>query len=204
MATVVAKLAESERVPPMSGLWARGLLFAVLALGGCAVDLWTKAAVFEARGLPGQRPPLWLWEGHVGIETAVNTGAVFGMGAGMGVFFALFSAIAGICVLTWLFYFGAAREWWLLIALGCVAGGILGNLYDRLGLWWEPGMPTEWRSAVRDWILWQINDRWKWPNFNIADSLLVSGAVMLVYRALFPVPEATDQICGLEGSSQKP
>jgi signal peptidase II len=41
--------------------------------------------------------------------------------------------------------------------------------------------------GVRDWILFE----WKgipflepWPNFNIADSLLVTGAIMLVVHAI--------------------
>ena len=43
--------------------------------------------------------------------------------------------------------------------------------------------------AVRDWILVQWNDRWRWPNFNIADALLVVGAGVLlagtfIWRAL--------------------
>jgi signal peptidase II len=59
-------------------------------------------------------------------------------------------------------------------------GGVLGNLYDRLGLHGQlwPAGPRAGTPiyAVRDWILWQLNDRWRWPNFNIADSLLVVGA----------------------------
>ena len=68
--------------------------------------------------------------------------------------------------------------------LGCVTAGILGNLYDRLGL---PGL--RWIAnpphhagdpvhAVRDWILVMIGP-WHWPNFNVADSLLVCGALLV-------------------------
>ncbi len=51
-------------------------------------------------------------------------------------------------------------------------GRHLGNLYDRLGLWWQSDYPVEWRSGVRDWILLCYKGL-TWPNFNIADSLLV-------------------------------
>lgn len=169
----------------------RVISFVLIAAVGAAVDLWSKAAVFDWRGLPGQRDVYWLIDGYFGIETAVNTGAVFGMGAGKGTLFAALSVVAGIGVSIWLFWFGAARSWWLTVALGCVAGGILGNLYDRLGLWWqpEPGYHPAWQSGVRDWILWQASDRWRWPNFNIADSLLVVGAAMLLYQSFFPPAE---------------
>ena len=72
---------------------------------------------------------------------------------------------------------------------------VIGNLYDRLGLWWQPGYPEQWQSGVRDWILFRLNGVPMfdpWPNFNIADSLLVAGACMLLYQSLFP-GEAVDR-----------
>lgn len=167
----------------------RFVVFLSLAIIGAAADLWTKDAIFHWRGLPGQSAVWWLVDGYAGIETAVNIGAVFGLGAGQGMVFAALSVVAAIAIFVWLFWFGAARLWWLTVAMGCVLGGIIGNLYDRLGLWWTPGLPVEWKSGVRDWILWQLNDDYKWPNFNIADSLLVCGAAMLLWRSFFPNDE---------------
>jgi signal peptidase II len=172
------------RIPP-----SRVLVFLLIAGCGAAADLITKSAMFQWRGLPNEREPWWLVDGVLGIETAVNIGAVFGLGAGRGTLFATLSVIAGVGILIWLFAYGAARSWWLLVALSMVSGGILGNLYDRLGLWWEPGMPVEWQSGVRDWILMQVGDAYKWPNYNIADSLLVVGAIMLCWRSFFPAEE---------------
>ena len=48
----------------------------------------------------------------------------------------------------WLFWFRAAESWWLTVALGLVAGGIVGNLYDRLGLWWHEDYPVEWQTVA--------------------------------------------------------
>lgn len=169
----------------------RVIVFVLLAIGGGIADLWTKHVVFAWRGLPQQSDVWWLVEGYVGIETAVNIGAVFGIGAGQGTVFAALSIVAAIGIVTWLFYFGAANQWWLTIAMGCVMGGIIGNLYDRLGLWWQPGYPEPWKSGVRDWILWQVSDDYRWPNFNIADSLLVCGAGMLLWQSFFPPVEPT-------------
>ena len=171
----------------------RIVVFVCLATLGATADLWTKYAVFDWLGPPNLyasgRQVYWLIEGYVGIETAVNIGAVAGIGAGKGHFFALMSVVAGVFILYWLFYRGAANQWLLTVALGCVMAGIIGNLYDRLGMWWKPGMPEAWKSGVRDWILFQASDRWVWPNFNIADSLLVCGAGLLIWRSFFPEDE---------------
>ena len=158
--------------------------YGVLLVAGSAADLLSKHWVFSWRGLPQQMPPWWLIEPYVGIETAVNQGALFGMGQGQGWLFAGLSllALVGICI--WLFVFRAAQSKWLLVAMGLVTGGIIGNLYDRLGI---PDLPGELRGGVRDWILFRYQE-YVWPNFNIADSLLVVGAVMLAIHSLFLSP----------------
>ena len=163
----------------------RVILYALLAITGGALDLWSKQAIFSWRGLPGQKDTYWIIDGYFGIETAVNIGAVFGLGAGKGTMFAVLSIVAAIGIIVWLFKFRAAESLWLTTALGLISGGIIGNLYDRLGMWWKDGYPIEWQSGVRDWILWQAGPDWKWPNFNIADSLLVVGACMLLYQSIF-------------------
>ncbi len=167
-------------------------IYAALAVVGGAVDLWSKSAVFAWRGLPGENGAWWIVDEYFGIETAVNIGAVFGVGAGKGTLFAAFSVVAAIGIVTWLFWFKAAHSLWLTWALGLITGGIIGNLYDRLGMWWQPGYPLEWQSGVRDWILFRIEGvpmLDPWPNFNIADSLLVVGACMLLYQSFFPEQE---------------
>ncbi|MFV1967264.1 MAG: signal peptidase II [Pirellulaceae bacterium] len=158
------------------------MTFFSVAVLGCLLDLLSKRWVFQWRGLPRRHNEWWIWEPYLGIETAVNTGALFGMGGGHGRIFAILSVLAAIGILFWLFYLRAARDRWLTVALACVMAGILGNLYDRLGLWVGSNMPATWTSAVRDWILLRYRDH-TWPNFNIADSLLVCGAAMLMWHA---------------------
>jgi len=38
--------------------------------------------------------------------------------------------------------------------------------------------------GVRDWALVRSGP-WQWPNFNFADSLLVCGALLLVWHSFF-------------------
>jgi signal peptidase II len=165
----------------------RYVLYFGLALLGGAADLLSKQWVFQWRGMPGEQPIWWLWEGCVGVETSLNPGALFGMGAGYSWLFACLSIAAAAGILTWLFIYGAARDRLLTIALGCVTAGIIGNLYDRLGLWHLGGIPAGYEpfaNCVRDWILLRYQQH-TWPNFNIADSLLVSGAALLVWHAIW-------------------
>jgi len=166
----------------------RYVLFATPAIVGCAADLATKAWFFA---LPALRSGdiFWLWTGHVGIQLSWNEGALFGIGQGRVWLFVALSVAAAVAIPVWLFRLGAARDAWLTFALGCVMAGVLGNLYDRLGLHgelWPPSHPRAGEPiyAVRDWILWQANDQWRWPNFNLADSMLVVGAALLLLHAL--------------------
>lgn len=170
----------------------RYLVFSSIAILGCAVDLATKSWIFNRFGIPGSQR--WQVGGLVfGLETNLNQGALFGMGQGWVTVFALLSVGAAAGILFWLFYAGAAHDRLLCVALGCVMGGILGNLYDRLGLHGivsGSGKPVR---AVRDWILVMLRmgeKEYPWPTFNIADSLLVCGAVLLVWHAFNSKPEA--------------
>lgn len=177
--------------------WSRYILFGLIALAGFAADNATKGYFFSWPELYGGGHVHWLWTGHAGVQLSWNRGALFGLGQGGVWIFALLSMLAAAGILVWLFVFGAARDRWITVALGAVMAGILGNLYDRLGLpdrLWpgrvvEIGQPTH---AVRDWILVQWNDQWTWPNFNIADSLLVVGAAILILEALRTPATSTD------------
>lgn len=167
----------------------RYAIFAALTILGTAADLLSKEWIFAWRGLPQELPPWWLIEPYVGIETAVNQGALFGMGQGKGWLFAILSIGASVGICVWLFALKAARSLWITIAMGFVMGGILGNLYDRLNI---PNMPAPFTGGVRDWILLRYQD-WVWPNFNIADSLLVVGAIMLAIHSLFLTPNEPEK-----------
>ena len=166
----------------------RWLLFIAIALTGCAADLATKHWIFGRLGMPGGRI-WWLWQDRIGLQTSLNEGALFGMGQGGVPVFVALSILACTGILIWFFRGGAADSLLITVALACITAGILGNLYDRLGLpglRWTPGCPPHQPGdlvhAVRDWVLVMIFGH-PWPNFNIADSLLVSGAILLLWHA---------------------
>lgn len=181
-----APRSESQLASPAVPLGRYLLFFAIVALG-CAADLATKSWAFSRLGY-GET--CWLWEGVLGVQTSLNEGALFGFGRGFLPGFALLSLAAALGILWWLFVARAAHDCWLTVALGAITAGIGGNLYDRLGLAglsWPASDPLHQAGdhvyAVRDWVLVMLG-QYQWPNFNVADSLLVCGAAMLVWHAL--------------------
>ena len=175
-----------DEVPP-----SRFVIFLLVASAGCYVDLLTKRWAFESMGMPNpvKTHVWWLWENFVGIDTSLNRGALFVMGQNGTLWFAGLSFIALFGVITWFVWGRIGRSLSMTLVLGCIAGGILGNLYDRLGLW-SLG-PDGWPRihAVRDWIRFSYYDH-VWPNFNIADSLLVCSALFLAWQSFRPpLPE---------------
>jgi len=143
------------------------------------------------------------------FETNLNEGALFGMGQGLGLVFAGISiaALAGIGAMV---ARAATRESrWLVVALALIAGGIVGNLYDRLGLpgltWHAPaervGQPVR---AVRDWLHVTVPGVIDWPIFNLADSWLVIGAAMLLVSSVSSPPAASDPSAGSPADRRHP
>jgi signal peptidase II len=115
------------------------------------------------------------------------------MGQGQSHLFAGLSILAALGILYWLFIHKGATSWWLTIALSFVMAGVLGNLYDRVGLhgWRDAkGAPVH---AVRDflhfWFFEGTPAHFDWAIFNFADTYLVTGAIMLVIQSLFWPPE---------------
>jgi signal peptidase II len=189
----------------------RVIVFCVIALAGLAADLATKQWIFNTLGMPGAKIPWWVIDKVAGFQTSLNEGALGGLGQGKTTLFAILSVAAVIGIVWWLFWKGAARQWFLTIALAGVMAGVLGNLYDRVGL---PGLRWNYANelhrvgdpvfAVRDWILVMIPlpkiGWWPWPNFNIADSLLVCGAGMLLFQAFWQTEASTGKKTGADPS----
>ncbi len=175
-----------KSVPP-----SRYLVFFSMALFGCLLDLTTKSWIFGRLGMPTGENTWWLWQDVLGFETSLNEGALFGIGQGNVNFFSIMSVVAAIAIYLWLFVAGAARDWLVNVACGLIGAGIFGNLYDRLGLHglhWNYANPLheigEPVYAVRDWILVMIGS-YAWPTFNLADSMLVAGASLIIIHVIW-------------------
>jgi len=92
-----------------------------------------------------------------------NTGVAFGALEGGGLVVAI---LIGASLALLVAYFVANREKpWLWLPVGMLLGGALGNLADRAR-----------EGAVIDFI-----DPIAWPAFNVADSCIVVGVVVLLW-----------------------
>ena len=106
-----------------------------------------------------------------------NTGAAFGFlssaGGWQNVFF-IIVAVAACAFILWMSWRLSARDRLFAIALMLVLGGALGNLLDRL---------------IYGYVIDFIDvyyDTWHWPAFNVADSAITIGAILLIIDALSP------------------
>ncbi len=150
----------------------------VLLLGGIAAlvliaDVLTK--VLAVARLEGQ-PPVELLGGAVYLVLVRNPGAAFSLATGY-TWVLTIVAIAVVVVIIRVARRLRSIGW--AIALGLVLGGALGNLTDRI--FRAPG-PLQ--GHVVDIVSLFAPDGRVWPVFNMADSSIVTGGVLLVLLAL--------------------
>ena len=144
-----------------------------------AVDQWTKALVVAAvpAGAVG-----WSWGGDFFQLTHMrNTGVAFSMGDGLPagvrrvIFIALPLLILGaIAVYTWLDKSLTSLQRW---ALGCILGGGLGNIIDRI---FRPDGVVDFLSFKFYGILGME----RFATFNVADSAVTIGGALFLLSLL--------------------
>ncbi len=94
-----------------------------------------------------------------------NTGAAWGMFDGSNVALAVFSLVVLVTLVVFRRHF-LGPSTLQRVALGFMAGGILGNLYDRLRL-----------GYVVDYLHFYWGG-WHFPSFNIADAAICTGVFL--------------------------
>lgn len=108
----------------------------------------------------------------VRFTPTTNTGAAFGLLRGQGPWFIVVSAAASLAIIIFQREIAKLRSWDQL-AFGLILGGALGNLIDRIRL-----------GAVIDFIDIGVRNL-RWPSFNVADSAISIGVVLLALSFLF-------------------
>lgn len=148
-----------------------------LGIAGVVVilDQLTKyAAVATLAG----RPPVEVTS-FFNLLLVHNRGAAFSFLAGAGGWQReLFTAIAVIASV-WIIYLlrRYSQQMLFCLALSLVLGGAIGNLIDRVSI-----------GAVVDFLDFHAFG-WHWPAFNVADSAITGGALVLVWDGLRGSPK---------------
>ena len=107
-----------------------------------------------------------------------NTGAAFSFlsdaGGWQRWFFILLSSLVSLIIIGWLYKLSQHRdERWAALALSLILGGAIGNLIDRILF-----------GKVIDFLYFYYQ-AFHWPTFNLADSAITVGAVLLAIDAIF-------------------
>lgn len=152
------------------GLDVRRFLYVGLAVLVIALDQLTKALV--AARIP-LHATINVIPGFFDLTHVRNTGAAFGLFAGEAspartVLLTLVAAVVfcGVVLYAWR---SSARDAVLQTALALVAGGAVGNLVDRIRL-----------DFVTDFLRFYVGVH-EWPSFNVADSAITVGVVLLAW-----------------------
>ncbi len=131
------------------------------------LDLYTKHLVLQSFGY-GEHLPITRFFDLVRYH---NEGAAFSFLAGAGgwqrMFFSAIAIIASVVIIYLLRKHKTEKLFCFALAL--VLGGALGNLYDRLTL-----------GYVVDFLFFHYQ-QWYWPAFNVADSAISCGIVLLLW-----------------------
>jgi len=160
---------ETNKVQPdikMAMLW---LLMSIIIV---VLDLWTKSLATESLTL--YRPvELTSW---LNMTLAHNYGAAFSFLSDAGGWqrwlFTGLASVVTVVLLVWLFRL-PTEEKVTGAALGLIIGGAVGNLVDRIQ-----------NGYVVDFIDVYYRN-YHWPAFNLADSAITGGVILLLVDGLF-------------------
>ena len=144
------------------------LPYIFLVVATLCLDRWTKSLIQNCFTL---NESVSVIDGLFNITYVRNTGVAFGIFSSISspaksVLLSLFTAIAAVVVIIYSVR-SPVRNRLLQIALGCILGGALGNLYDRIRF-----------GYVIDFLEFYFRN-YHWPSFNVADSAISTGVVLL-------------------------
>ncbi len=161
------------------GFPARKVVALVLVVVSLGVDLWSKRWMQDRLGMDAARPEISdvieVIPGYFRFQGHWNPGITFGLLPHRTEPILAFTVVACLGLLAAIL-FNTSRSRLLHASLALILGGALGNLHDR----WE------WQQ-VRDFLVvyWKSPEIWQWPAFNAADSFIVVGVILVLWREFF-------------------
>jgi signal peptidase II len=146
------------------GSWWRGGLFLIIAAFVIVLDQISKLWVRSHLGLYEASPVI----GCLSLTHVRNTGSAFGLFANQAFLLTIVAIVVLVAILLFYRYFSRSNILGI-SALGLVFGGAVGNLIDRLRF-----------GYVTDFVDVRLWRDFHWPAFNVADSAITVGSIMLV------------------------
>lgn len=131
------------------------------------LDQWTKEWVRNTIPKFDTYIPIQSLSDYVIFEHVDNYGAAFGILQNQRLLFTVIAIGVAIAILVYVLYL-PANQWFVRLLLGLQLGGAIGNLIDRLA-----------QGFVTDFIRTGIPDFYYIPNYNVADSAIVTGVIGL-------------------------
>jgi signal peptidase II len=146
-------------------------IFGVIAV--IVLDQITKAVIREKLFMYGSHKVI---DGFFSLVYVMNPGAAFGFLAGAPEIFRylFFISVTVLAILLIIYYIlkSKSQDVLIVISLTLIFGGAVGNLIDRMRF-----------GAVVDFLDFYIGT-WHWPAFNVADSAISIGAVLMIWEML--------------------
>jgi signal peptidase II len=158
------------------------VLFWILVLVFVSADLWTKQVAishvhdsFDGRLSGGSSPVVWVKEPWFGLVSVENKGGPWGVGAGISGILKIVR-FAALGVILYLLAATPRKARLQITALAMIMGGAVGNIWDTIAF-----------GSVRDFLYFDLDfaPADPWPAFNLADSLICSGVVLLAVVFFF-------------------
>ncbi len=158
----------------------RNAFYFTFILFWVAVDQAVKLAVIRTVDLYESRTVI---PGFFNLTRVHNRGAIFGTFSQMKneTVFVVLTAASFLALVFVIYYFfkTPATERLMKTSLSLILAGALGNLADRIV-----------RGHVVDFLDFYVG-KWHWPFFNVADSCITVGAVLMLVIFLRRKPECT-------------
>jgi len=159
----------------------------ILALFIFTLDQTTKAWVLRNLAENEQWAPIPALSRYFTITHVTNTGAAFGLFRDQSILFVIIAIVVIIAILVYSRYLSHG-QFWVQFSLGLQLGGAAGNLVDRVRL-----------GRVTDFITIGIDDK-TWPTFNIADSAIVVGVIILALIVFTEKEEPREDVTDAQGA----
>ncbi len=139
----------------------------IILLSVYALDTATKIWAEQTLSL---YQPVPLGSDYLRLTLGYNTGVAFGMFSNLGIWPLVITGIVISGLTVWFIAILLMESWpsYTVWPIGMVLGGAIGNFLDRL--------PDQ---RVTDFIDVGVST-WRWPTFNIADSFIVVGLILLM------------------------